>query len=384
MGFDLVSSLNKAAEAADSFVKKAWQEKSRRDAAKDREAAAAAERARRAERNAFFATMTAKLSGATTSEMPPLVVDLNTAHRAVLFVTTPIAFGPLEVSRSSYNLLARHVGMSMSSVSHWALCVIDRGYGQCWAYDLMSDQLALNMLGKNYFRVYEVTPEFIATWSSCYYVGETTKRHEEIQEVGFRHMSSNPRYHLLENNCQHLVEALVAELCNGAHVEQAKLSEELKEVSPKIAMDLMAARLRSRIDDKKEHEDSENVKEDVAVLKSLIKFYDHHNRKKGSLAAIENGSTSSIAGDEHPRPLAIMPAGEPEPVIPQTASPGLLMPPGEMSPPLPMRPSSRGLSPRPRSIAREHSPSLPPRPSSSLAHAPVTPPYFPPPPTGAG
>lgn len=203
-------------------------------------------------------------------------------------------------------------------------------------------------------------------------------------------MSSHPRYHLLENNCQHLVEALVAELCNGAHVEQAKLSEELKEVSPKIAMDLMAARLRSRVDDKKEHEDSEDVKEDVAVLKSLIKFYDNHNsrKKSGSMDAIEDGSAAS-SSDEPRRPLAIMPAGEPEPEpepkAPQVASQGLLMPPGELSPPLPERPSSRGFSfGCPRSISREHSPSLPPRPNSSLGQAPITPPYFPPPPTGAG
>ncbi|KAH7038291.1 uncharacterized protein B0I36DRAFT_236552 [Microdochium trichocladiopsis] len=307
--------------------------------------------------------------------MPPLVVDPTTTHRAVLFVTTPIAFGPLEVSRSSYKLLARHVGMSMTSVSHWALCVIDRGFGKCWAYDLMSDQMALNMIGKNYFRVYEVTPEFIATWGSCHYVGETIKQHEEIQELGYKHMSSNPRYHLLENNCQHLVEALVAELCNGAHVEQAKLSEELKDVSPKIAMDMMVARLRSRVDVKNEHEDSEDVKEDVAVLKSLLKLYDNHHRKKSN-AAIDGSS------DEH-QPLAIMPATA-SPPTEQGSSPGLLAPPPERSPPLPLRPSSRGLSPGPRRMSREPSPSLPPRPSSSLANTPVTPPYFPPPPTGAG
>jgi hypothetical protein len=82
-------------------------------------------------------------------------------------------------------------------------------------------------------------------------------------------MSSNPRYHLLDNNCQHLVEVLVKELCDGAHVSQAKLSEELSLVSPKIALDLMVARLRSKIDVKKEHEESEGVKEDVDLIKGL-------------------------------------------------------------------------------------------------------------------
>ncbi|KXJ94860.1 hypothetical protein Micbo1qcDRAFT_193917 [Microdochium bolleyi] len=454
--FNVVGTLNKAAEAADSLVKKAWDVKNRRDAAKEAEAAAEEDRRLVAERNAFLQTITAKLTGVTTSEVPPLVVDRTTTHRAVLFVTTPIAFGPVEVSRSSYKLLARHVGMSMTSVSHWALCVIDRGLsGKCWAYDLMSDQMALTMLGKNYFRVYEVTPEFIATWNSCSYVGETTKPHEEIQELGHKHMTSNPRYHLLENNCQHLVEALVAELCNGAHVEQAKLSEELEHVSPRIAMDLMAARLHSRMDVKNEKEDSEGVKEDVDVLKSLLKLYEKSSRKKhgkDTPEAIENGDTP-LAIENGTAPLAIMPApphesalsgtdqgvstpallypppetapgqvapppadrsaptllhaspyGELSPPLPARppssqgappnpafasgdTSPALLapFPAGELSPPLPMRPSSsRGLSPGPGRDSGEASPALPPRPSSSMGNHPATPPYFPPPPNGAG
>lgn len=74
--------------------------------------------------------------------------------------------------------------MSLNSISHWAVVVVDRGLGPTYAYDLMSDQLKVQMLMNNYFRVYEVTEEFIASWSSCYYVGETTKRHEEIQVLG--------------------------------------------------------------------------------------------------------------------------------------------------------------------------------------------------------
>lgn len=227
-------------------------------------------------------------------------------------------------------------------------------------------------------------------------------------------MTSNPRYHLLENNCQHLVEALVAELCNGAHVEQAKLSEELEHVSPKIAMDMMASSLRSRIDVKNEGEDSEGVKEDVDVLKSLLKLYESHGSRK------RNNSTAHAAIEAGDTPLAIMP---PPPPVHESApqllmnaehsstsglalqaaplersSPALLAPPmdrsapallgpssySERSPRLPARPTSRGMSPGPVYLSREPSPALPPRPSSSLSSHPITPPYFPPPPNGAG
>jgi len=64
------------------------------------------------------------------------------------------------------------------------LVVITRGLGSSYCYDLMSDRLELTMLGRNYFRVNEVTSDFIATWSSCYYVGETVKSHEEIEALG--------------------------------------------------------------------------------------------------------------------------------------------------------------------------------------------------------
>jgi len=116
--------------------------------------------------------------------MPPLLYEPNLPGKAVFLITTPIAFGSFELSKHTYSLLAKHVGMSMNSVSHWALGVIDRGFGTCYCYDLMSDQMALNVLGKNYFRVTEVTPQIIQLWSSCYYIGETTKSHEEILELG--------------------------------------------------------------------------------------------------------------------------------------------------------------------------------------------------------
>jgi hypothetical protein len=117
-------------------------------------------------------------------EMVPLECDPDTSHKAVFLITTPILFGKFELSKSTYKLLARHVGMSLNSVSHWLVAVIDRGFGPCYFYELMSDQMALNALGKNYFRSEEIKPEFIATWSSCYYIGETTKSHDEIQALG--------------------------------------------------------------------------------------------------------------------------------------------------------------------------------------------------------
>lgn len=206
--------------------------------------------------------------------------------RAVFLITTPIAFGKLELSRKTYDLLAKHVGMSMNSVSHWAVVVVDRSLGPTYTYDLMSDQLKVQMLMNNYFRVYEASEEFIATWSSCYYVGETLKSHEEIQYLGKTRYSqhklsihsrfpgegfiaANKRYNLLSNNCQHLTENLVKELCNGKMISQAKLEEEIRLISPKIARDLMVTRLRSKLEKEDQKEDSESVQNDVFTIKEL-------------------------------------------------------------------------------------------------------------------
>lgn len=116
--------------------------------------------------------------------MPPLVCDPTERQKAVFLVTIPITLGRFRLSKSSYNLLARHVGMSMDSVSHWAVAVIDRALAPCYFYELMSDELAYNALMKNQFRFDEVTPEFIDSWTSCYYVGETTQSHDQIQQLG--------------------------------------------------------------------------------------------------------------------------------------------------------------------------------------------------------
>lgn len=175
--------------------------------------------------------------------------------------------------------------MTMNSVSHWAVVVVDRSLGPTYTYDLMSDQLKVQMLMSNYFRVYEATEEFIATWSSCYYVGETLKPHEEIQYLGKSvltpqvlislhplgegFIAANKRYNLLSNNCQHLTENLIRELCNGKMINQAKLEEEIRLISPKIARDLMVSRLRSKLEKEDQKEDSESVQHDVFTIKEL-------------------------------------------------------------------------------------------------------------------
>lgn len=82
-------------------------------------------------------------------------------------------------------------------------------------------------------------------------------------------MKLNPRYRLLTSNCQDLVENLVLLLCNGKIISQAKLNEEVSLVSSKIALDLMVARLKSKLDIGGEHEDSEGVTEDLDIIKGL-------------------------------------------------------------------------------------------------------------------
>ena len=82
-------------------------------------------------------------------------------------------------------------------------------------------------------------------------------------------MALNPRYRLLSSNCQHLVETLVKDLCNGKVISQAKLDEELALASPKIVRDLVVARLRSKVEVAGEKEDSESVQGDVDLIKKL-------------------------------------------------------------------------------------------------------------------
>lgn len=89
-----------------------------------------------------------------------------------------------------------------------------------------------------------------------------------LTSLGHRHTGLNPRYRLLSNNCQHLVDSLVKELCNGKVISQAKLDEELSLVSPKLARDLIVGRIRSKMDVGGESEDSPSIKEHLETIKS--------------------------------------------------------------------------------------------------------------------
>ncbi|KAL6708084.1 hypothetical protein ACN47E_003518 [Coniothyrium glycines] len=261
MGLDALSKLTKAGEDAFKSFRQKWQGKKQEEEPDLDEAVQA--------KNAYLRQIAAKITGNSEVECPRMICIPGAINRAVFLITTPIAFGKVEVSRKSYDLLAKHVGMSMNSVSHWAVVVVDRGLGSTWTYDLMSDQLKIQMLMNNYFRVYEATDEFISTWSSCYYIGETTKTHEEIQVLGEEFIAANRRYNLLSNNCQHLTENLVKELCNGKMISQAKLEEEIRLISPKIARDLMVAKLRSKLEKDDQPEDSASVQADVLTIKEL-------------------------------------------------------------------------------------------------------------------
>ncbi|KAI1450962.1 hypothetical protein F5Y02DRAFT_366484 [Annulohypoxylon stygium] len=276
MGFNALSKLKTAGLATEEYLKEKWERRSSREILAQKEDEARAEQERlRQEKSGFLRLIRARITGESVVEMPPLECDPTSSHKAVFLVTIPIEFGVFELSKNSYNLLAKHVGMSLNSVSHWALCVIDRGFNPSYSYDLMSDQMALNAIGRNYFRVAEILTTYIETWSSCYYVGETTKSHHEIQELGLHHMALHPRYNLLTSNCQDLAESLVKQLCDGKVISQAKLSEELSLASPKLALDLMVARLRSKVEISKEHENSETVQEDMDIIKGLLHRVHH-------------------------------------------------------------------------------------------------------------
>lgn len=73
----------------------------------------------------------------------------------------------------------------------------------------------------------------------------------------------------MSNNCQHLTENLIKELCNGKIISQVKLEEEIRLVSPKIARDLAMARLRSKLEKEDQKVDSESVQNDVFTIKEL-------------------------------------------------------------------------------------------------------------------
>lgn len=71
--------------------------------------------------------------------------------RAVLVVTSAIDINGIQVTKLASKLLMKSAGLSLDSLSHWALVAVDRGEGTCYLYDLMSDQmLPTTKIMKNY------------------------------------------------------------------------------------------------------------------------------------------------------------------------------------------------------------------------------------------
>ncbi|KAK7712951.1 hypothetical protein SLS64_001441 [Diaporthe eres] len=150
-----------------------------------------------------------KLNGNhTASELDePLEYSSRCKTSAVLVVTSAIDINGIKVTKLASKLLMKSAGLSLDSLSHWALVAVDRGEGTCYLYDLMSDQmLPTTKIMKNY-------PS--------------------------RYISEHPRYNLFEANCQNLAEALVMELCNGKVISQSNLGEEVKMLSTRMSSTLL-------------------------------------------------------------------------------------------------------------------------------------------------
>lgn len=94
-----------------------------------------------------------KLNGNhTASELEePLDYKSRCKTRAVLVVTSAIDINGIQVTKLASKLLMKSAGLSLDSLSHWALVAVDRGEGTCYLYDLMSDQmLPTTKIMKNY------------------------------------------------------------------------------------------------------------------------------------------------------------------------------------------------------------------------------------------
>ena len=101
-------------------------------------------------------------------------------QKAVFLVTCSVE---VVSSNAIYKYVARRNGLSLASVSHWSVVVIDpRGY-QSTRYDLMSE----TDMPRNELRVAEVTPQIIEKWTQCTYIGWTTDTDAEIREKGRPH-----------------------------------------------------------------------------------------------------------------------------------------------------------------------------------------------------
>lgn len=70
----------------------------------------------------------------------PLEYNTRCKTSAVLVATSEIDINGIQVTKLASKVLAKHGGLSLDSLSHWALVVVDRGDGVCYLYDLMSDR----------------------------------------------------------------------------------------------------------------------------------------------------------------------------------------------------------------------------------------------------
>jgi hypothetical protein len=98
----------------------------------------------------------------------------------VLVLMSPVELGPLDAR--DVQRVAQSLHISKEAVSHWALVVIDRAYGDCKIYDLMSDAPVRIGIKKNYERVNDLDEAYINRATTLKYIGQTTKSHSYIAE----------------------------------------------------------------------------------------------------------------------------------------------------------------------------------------------------------
>lgn len=147
----------------------------------------------RDEKKALIKHIRAKLNGNHTLAGldEPLEYNSRCKTSAVLVITSAIDINGIKVTKLASRILAKHAGLSLDSLSHWALVVVNRGDEVCYLYDLMSDQmLPTTKLMKNYPRCFPVTEQMVETWTGASYIGETTKGHDEILDLGKRATSA--------------------------------------------------------------------------------------------------------------------------------------------------------------------------------------------------
>ncbi|CAN8102818.1 unnamed protein product [Discula destructiva] len=194
------------------------------------------------EKRALLTSLRGKLQGDHTAHecTEPLEYNSHCKTSAVLIAVSEIDINGIKVTKLASKVLAKQAGLSLDALSHWALVIVDRGDGPCYLYDLMSDQLLpTTKVMKNYPRCFQVTEEMVASWTSCSYIGETTHTNDEIAGLASAFISQHPRYQLFSNNCQHLAEELVRQICNSKIISKQNLGVEVKMLSKKFSSTLL-------------------------------------------------------------------------------------------------------------------------------------------------